>query len=118
MYKVCVSKKNDSFSVSQVADIFSVSKETVRRWDKSGKLVPARQKGNRYRVYSQSQLRLFDEGNVFFQDGEVENKVDPIRPYALLELFAGAGGLALGLEKAGLKSVLVNEIDKNSNWQF
>lgn len=114
MYNVCVSKKTDSYSVSQVADIFSVSKETVRRWDKTGKLVPMRQKGNFYRVYTESQLRLFDEGNVFFQEGDVDNKVKSIRPYKLLELFAGAGGLALGLERAGLESVLVNEIDKDA----
>lgn len=114
MYKVRVSKKTNSYSVSQVADIFSVSKETVRRWDKAGKLVPTRQAGNRYRVYSESQLRSFDEGNVFFQQGNVDNRVTPIRPYHLAELFAGAGGLALGLERAGLKSVLVNEIDKHA----
>lgn len=31
-----------------------------------------------------------------------------------IELFAGAGGLALGLEKAGFKHLLLNEIDKNA----
>ena len=36
------------------------------------------------------------------------------RKFSVVELFAGAGGLALGLEKAGLKSVLLNEIDKDS----
>ena len=30
----------------------------------------------------------------------------------MLELFAGAGGLALGLEKAGLSCVMLNELDK------
>jgi DNA (cytosine-5)-methyltransferase 1 len=34
--------------------------------------------------------------------------------FKVVELFAGAGGLALGFEKAGLKSVLLNEIDKDS----
>ena len=29
-----------------------------------------------------------------------------------MELFAGAGGLAVGMEKAGLKCVALNEIDK------
>ena len=31
-----------------------------------------------------------------------------------IELFAGAGGLALGLEKAGFNAVLLNEIDKHA----
>jgi len=31
-----------------------------------------------------------------------------------LELFAGAGGLALGLEKAGFKTLALNEFDKNA----
>lgn len=33
--------------------------------------------------------------------------------YKVIELFAGAGGLALGLEKAGLKNKLLVEIDKD-----
>lgn len=32
-------------------------------------------------------------------------------PHTVIELFAGAGGLALGLEAAGLKCVALNEID-------
>lgn len=31
-----------------------------------------------------------------------------------LELFAGAGGLAIGLEKAGFETLLLNEFDKNA----
>lgn len=34
--------------------------------------------------------------------------------YSCIELFAGAGGMALGLEKAGLKCVILNEIDKSA----
>ena len=41
-----------------------------------------------------------------------EMAVEPSRSYSLVELFAGAGGLALGLEQAGFKSVLLNEKDK------
>ena len=34
------------------------------------------------------------------------------RGYTSVEL-AGAGGLALGLEKAGLNTILLNELDKD-----
>jgi len=38
-----------------------------------------------------------------------------IKSYTSIELFAGAGGLALGLEKAGIHHVLLNEIDKHAS---
>jgi len=34
--------------------------------------------------------------------------------FSSIELFAGAGGLALGLEKAGFNTILLSEIDKNA----
>ncbi len=37
-----------------------------------------------------------------------------IQTYTSIELFAGAGGLALGLEKAGFHHLLLNEIDKHA----
>lgn len=38
----------------------------------------------------------------------------PIRNLSSIELFAGAGGLALGLEQAGLDTILLSEINKNA----
>lgn len=40
--------------------------------------------------------------------------VVPNRVFRSIELFAGAGGLALGLEKAGFQAVLLNEWDKSA----
>lgn len=34
--------------------------------------------------------------------------------FSSIELFAGAGGMALGMEKAGIKHLLLNEFEKNS----
>ncbi|MNW47518.1 Modification methylase HaeIII [compost metagenome] len=38
--------------------------------------------------------------------------ITPLRNYNVVELFAGAGGLALGLEKSGFKTVGLVEVDK------
>ncbi|MDA3939438.1 MAG: DNA (cytosine-5-)-methyltransferase [Spirochaetia bacterium] len=43
---------------------------------------------------------------------EAINYVIPNKKYNSIELFAGAGGLALGFEKAGVEHVFLNEIDK------
>jgi len=38
--------------------------------------------------------------------------IQPLRNYQSIELFAGAGGMALGMEKAGLKHLLLNDFDR------
>ncbi|EFB2827660.1 DNA (cytosine-5-)-methyltransferase [Escherichia sp. 93.0816] len=104
----------EEFSLSEVADILGVSKETLRRWDTAGKLVSQRNDENNYRFYKKEQLKNFEQAQFLFKsqwsdETKISNSV-----YTVLELFAGAGGMALGLEKAGLKSVLLNEIDSHA----
>ena len=105
----------DYYSIAQVADMLSVSKETLRRWDNNGTLVPQRHPENNYRVYHRSQIEHFEQIQLLFNSnwGE-EFKIKPKRKYQLLELFAGGGGLALGMEKAGFESVLLNEFDRHA----
>ncbi len=101
-------------TLSEVADMLSVSKETLRRWDTSGKLVSVRHPINDYRMYKVSDLKKFEQLGFLFDGKPSEKKVKPNKKYKTIELFAGAGGLALGLEESGLDCVLLNEIDKNA----
>ncbi|MCL4856405.1 MAG: DNA (cytosine-5-)-methyltransferase, partial [Flavobacteriales bacterium] len=100
-------------SLSEASELIGKSKETLRRWDREGKLSAVREPMSNYRVYKREQVEsLF--ANFFSHDIEdtITNYVEPHHEYSVLELFAGAGGLAVGLEKAGLKCVALNEIDK------
>lgn len=104
---------NDYLTLAETAEIIGKSKETLRRWDKEGILRAVREPVSNYRVYRKSDVQtllgsLFDE----VIEDDVSNYAEPENEYSVLELFAGAGGLAIGLEKAGLKCVALNEIDK------
>lgn len=100
-------------SLSEASELIGKSKETLRRWDRAGKLSATREPMSNYRVYKREQVEtLF--ADFFSQEvaDTVSNVVEPQQEYRVLELFAGAGGLAVGLEKAGLKCMALNEIDK------
>lgn len=99
-------------SLAEAAELLGKSKETLRRWDRDGKLEAVREPITDYRLYKKTDiLTLFGD---FISDNESTNlnQVEPNHPYKVLELFAGAGGLAIGMEKAGFKCVALNEIDK------
>ena len=100
--------------LSEVADILSVSKETLRRWDKSGKLESIRHPINNYRVYHSHDLKQFGQIGFMFDETTPEPAAAPEGVYTVAELFAGAGGLALGMEKAGLHCVLLNEVNREA----
>lgn len=99
------------YSIAEVADLLSVSKETLRRWDRSGKLSAVREPMSNYRVYQKDQLKIFSSLDFLFNPSENENHSSPNRDFNSIELFAGAGGLAIGLDQAGIKCLALNEID-------
>jgi DNA (cytosine-5)-methyltransferase 1 len=104
---------NEYLTLSEASILIGKSKETLRRWDREGKLSAVREPMSNYRVYKREQIEtLF--ANFVKHDSEdvLTNYVEPHHDYTVLELFAGAGGLAVGMEKAGLKCVALNEIDK------
>ncbi|MCK5871556.1 MAG: DNA (cytosine-5-)-methyltransferase [Methylococcales bacterium] len=97
-------------SESLIADIMSVSKRTVAIWKKNGKIKPLTNG-----QYSLDSLEHFPQVKSMLKSGwQKDQKIKPIKKYTSVELFAGAGGLAIGLEKAGFNALALNEIDKNA----
>jgi DNA (cytosine-5)-methyltransferase 1 len=100
-------------TLAETSELIGKSKETLRRWDREGKLTAFREPVSNYRVYKREEVEaLFIDFAEFKIPESNDNYVEPENNYSVLELFAGAGGLAIGLEKAGLKCVALNEIDK------
>ena len=101
-------------SANNFSDLLGVSRATTDTWIKSGKIV----------------AHTDDEGKYFFLINEIRQvseiqamltskwhdqmSVVPSRVFTSVELFAGGGGLALGMEKAGFKHILLNEFDKSA----
>ncbi|WP_396153575.1 DNA (cytosine-5-)-methyltransferase [Flavobacterium sp.] len=106
---------SEYLTISETAKLLNKSTKTLRRWDEEGKLSAVREPMSNYRVYRKNDVEtLF--ANFLQTDVQetISNFVEPENEYKVLELFAGAGGLAVGMEKAGLKCVALNEIDKHA----
>jgi DNA (cytosine-5)-methyltransferase 1 len=104
---------NEYLTLAEASKLIGKSKETLRRWDREGKLSAVREPMSNYRFYRKSEVEsVFSSFLGDDIEETVSNYVKPDRDYSVLELFAGAGGLAVGMEKAGLKCVALNEVDK------
>lgn len=102
----------NTISVNNFADLLGVSRATVDGWIKSGKHpIHTDETGSRY--FKLSELVGVPEIDAMIASQQHPEPIArPLKPYTSVELFAGAGGLALGMEQAGFKHVLLNEFDK------
>lgn len=104
---------NDSYiTAGKAASKLGISIDTIRRWDKKGLIKSFRNKKNN-RIFSINEIkRILNKtlGNEKRNFKILTN--NSISSYTAIELFAGAGGTALGMENAGIKHVLLNENDK------
>lgn len=99
-----------TISIELLADILSLSKTTIESRIRKGEF--SVNESGRVVFSSLSDLAEFKAFSNSTWD--VELQTTPLRPFTLVELFAGGGGLALGMEKAGFKTQLLNELDRHA----
>lgn len=101
-------------SEAVLADILSISKRNIETKIKKGQIKSSYDR-NCKKYFKLEDLKDFPViKEITSSPWKSEIGIKPIRTFTSVELFAGAGGLALGLEKAGFKHLLFNEIDKNA----
>ena len=105
-------------SISDAVQTLGVSIDTIRRWDKKG-LIKSERGSKNERIFDFLELKRAYQKYIETDNLENQKKFKVLKKnkksrYKTVELFAGAGGLALGLENAGLNHQLLVEIDKNA----
>lgn len=101
----------NGFSPELLADVLSLSKSSVESRIRKGELTPS---PNTNLIPLEQVSHHKEVKSLLNSTWEDEVKIKPNRTYNLLELFAGGGGLALGMEQAGFNSVLLNELDRHA----
>jgi len=106
-----VTTQTQFMTVSEASRRIGVSSDTIRRWHKKG-LIKATVGSDGTRLFSEEELRRIIDRS----EGEsAEWKVLTSSRTTLrsIELFCGAGGLALGMHNAGIKNRLLVDNDKD-----
>ena len=116
MKDLVISSSNKMVLLNQyeVSNLLDIPISRLTTWARNGRLKPSKINRDVF-YYNKEDIRLFETAKSVFNSKWNEFiKITPNRKYTSIELFAGAGGMALGMEKAGIKHVLVNEIEKNA----
>jgi DNA (cytosine-5)-methyltransferase 1 len=104
----------DWLAVTDASRHLSVSVDTIRRWEKQG-LIKGKRNAQGHRLFRKDDLDLHNQKfKGHCEQAFVVLSSPQKTSLKVIELFAGAGGLALGLENAGLNCVAAVEIDKNA----
>ncbi len=97
----------------EVSNLLNIPLNRLNKWAKNGKLCPS--KFDKIKYYSKTTLMKFQVAHeVLNTNWDEFIEIKPKRDYTSIELFAGAGGMALGMEKSGFKHILLNEFEKNA----
>ena len=105
--------KQKYFTAGEAATLLNISIDTIRRWDKSG-LIKSFRNDRNARIFLLDEIKRIQNksGSKIKKFKILKNKKKS--SYTVIELFAGAGGTAIGMENAGIEHVLLNEYDKHA----
>lgn len=98
---------------TNLASVLGVSNSTLNSWVISGKISPVK-KDKLYMYFDSINLPFQAVKEMNESTWETEEKIKPVKTINSIELFAGAGGLALGLHEAGFNQILFNEYDHDA----
>lgn len=98
-------------SATNLADLTGTSLTTAQKWGESGVYPYHRNENGKMGFYMEDLLDVNPIRQMLETNWDEETHVVPLRDFTSVELFAGAGGLALGMHMAGFRHVLLNEMD-------
>ena len=103
-------------TVTAASHALNVSVDTIRRWNKLGLIKASRDKNNK-RLFNLQEIKRLQSKLNGGKD-ETEYKVlqsnKKYKEASCIDLFAGAGGTALGFHNAGIPHVMLNELDEHA----
>lgn len=115
MVTVKMKTKKDLISISDASTLLNVSLDTLRRWEKKG-LIKAYRSDNGHRLFDKEAVENIKNRDSGKKTGKKYAVLKSEKTnYSVVELFAGCGGLALGMHNAGLECKLLVELDKNAS---
>lgn len=102
-------------TVADASHTINVSPDTIRRWEKKG-LIKAQRSDLNYRLFDLKEIERIHAkiSGTSSRNNYKILKTNKETSYKVVELFAGAGGTALGFHNAGLQHVLLTDWDKDS----
>ena len=98
-------------SATNLADLTGTSLATAQKWGENGVYPYHKNERGKEGFYMEELTDIEPVRMMLETQWDEEYYVAPLRDFTSVELFAGAGGLALGMHLAGFRHVLLNEMD-------